>query len=116
MCVVGFVCALFACLARNSCREGKNKHCKGEEEEKKKELLLLVKPMFFRYFLHFTLFFFFGLFSGEEVEREALLSLLLFPPFLFFCLGLMLVTGFVASPLLFLCVADFESFLGKERV
>jgi hypothetical protein len=56
------------------------------------------------------------LFSGEEVEREALLSLLLFPPFLFFCLGLMLVTGFVASPLLFLCVADFESFLGKERV
>jgi len=57
-----------------------------------------------------------GLFSGEEVEREALLSLLLFPPFLFFCLGLMLVSGFVASPLLFLCVADFESFLGKERV
>jgi hypothetical protein len=27
----------------------------------------------------------------------------------------MLVSGFVASPLLFFCVADFESFLGKER-
>jgi hypothetical protein len=56
------------------------------------------------------------LFSGGEVERKALLSLLLFPPFLFFCFGLMLVSGFVASPLLFFRVADLESFLGKERV
>jgi hypothetical protein len=60
-------------------------------------------------------FFFFGFVfwrgSGEGIGVVASL----FPPFLFLCLGLMLVIGFVASPLLFFCVADFESFLGKER-
>ncbi len=56
VCVVGFVCALFACLARNSCREGKAKTFQrwggggGEEEGASSSHQTHVLPLFPSFF------------------------------------------------------------------